>query len=386
MCVAIGRPTRFGLAASGALLAAAAWCTPSVALVAVAVAVWLVLARERRHQLLPFMAGAFALTAVAAGSLVLQGSWPAFLDQMLWLRRNYSAVNIMPYGSVIGGYAHLFEGGTRLETLLRVILVGCLALPAILPPLAALAGGLVYWMKRAPEESRPAILLLLLSTAALIASTFPRADVMHLQFVVALPYALAAAALAHLLSLRAGAILAFTMIPLAALFALNDLTGWWNTRPLASPVGNIRVAADLAPAVEKLFSQVRPGQTLFVYPYMPVHYFITQARNPTRFPYLAPGMMTRQEEGEVLGQLAGRPPEWLLYMPLTREEFLRVFPHATGLSERFAVLQDWLEKNYRPVEGPTVNIGGYRLWRRAPQETLPAAGTKSSAIFRGSGF
>ncbi len=368
ICVAIGRPSRFGMAASGALIAAAAWCTPSVALVGVAVTLWMVLARERRPQLVPFITGVLALSTVAVGVLFFEGSLRAFGEQMLWLRRNYSAVNFMPYGSVIGGYARLFEKGTRIETVLQVILVACLALPAILPPLAGLAGGVVYWSKQTKEELRPTILLLLLSMAALVASTFPRADVMHLQFVVALPYVLIAVAIARLFSLRAGAIVAFTMIPLAALFWMNDLRAWFSTRPMASPVGDIRVSADAAPEVEKLLSQVRPGQTLFVYPYMPVHYFITQTINPTRFSFLAPGMMTGKEETEVLRQLVSRPPEWLLYMPLTRDEFLRVFPNATGLSERFAILQDWLEKNYRPVEAPSVNIAGYRLRRRASDE------------------
>jgi hypothetical protein len=356
------------MVASGALFAAAAWCTPSVVLVGVAVTLWMVLARERRRQLVPFITGILALSTVAIGVLFFEGSLPAFGKQMLWLQRNYSTVNFMPYGSVIGGYAPLFEKGTRIETVLQVILVACLALPAILPPLAGIAGAAVYWSKRTMEELRPTILLLLLSTAALVASTFPRADVMHLQFVVALPYALLAVASTRLLSLRAGAILAFTMIPLAALFCMNDLGAWFRTRPVASPVGDIRVSADAAPEVEKLLAQVRPGQTLFVYPYMPIHYFITQAINPTRFSFLAPGMMTSKEETEALRQLISRPPEWLLYMPLTRDEFLRVFPNATGLSERFATLQDWLEENYRPVETPSVNIAGYRLRRRATQE------------------
>jgi hypothetical protein len=207
--------------------------------------------------------------------------------------------------------------------------------------------------------------LLLLAAAALVASTFPRADLFHLGFVAALPYVLAAAALAQFLSLRAGAIVAFTMIPLAALFALNDVTSSWSARAVSSPVGTIRVAPDLAPEVEKLLAEVHPGQSLFVYPYSPIQYFITQARNPTRFSYLAPGMMTGQEEAEALAQLQLQPPQWLLYLPLSRDEFLRVFPHATTLNGHFEALEAWLTQNYKPVEQPAVNLGGYRLWRHA---------------------
>jgi 4-amino-4-deoxy-L-arabinose transferase-like glycosyltransferase len=368
LCLAVAfadRQHTWMLGASGALLAAAAWCTPSVALVGIAQAGWLAATRDRRKALIPFTGGVLAVTAAAVGWLALTGTLSAFLHQMMWLQRNYGEVNVMPYGSVIGGYGRLLADSAGLEKFLRLIFVVCLALPAVLPPLAAVLWVFLFWRKKAPSESKPAIQLLLLAAAALVASAFPRADLFHLGLVAALPYVLAVAALAQFLSVRAGAILAFTMIPLAALFALNDVTGSWSARAVSSPVGTIRVAPDLAPEVGKLLAEVHPGQTLFVYPYSPVQYFITQARNATRFSYLAPGMMTGQEEAEALAQLKSQPPQWLLYLPLDRDEFLRVFPHATGLSGHFETLETWLTQNYTPLEQPTVNLGGYRLWQRA---------------------
>ena len=64
----------------------------------------------------------------------------------------------------------------------------------------------------------------------------------------------------------------------------------------------------------------------------------------------------------MLASLRAQPPEWFLHMPLSREEFLRVFPSGTGESERFENLEAWLRENYAPAEDPAVNIGGYRLW------------------------
>jgi 4-amino-4-deoxy-L-arabinose transferase-like glycosyltransferase len=366
LCVAVAfaDQARAGMLASGALLAAAAWCTPSMALAGIVEACWLAASRDRRRGLIPFAAGVAAITFAAAGWLAWNGTLMPFVHQMVWLQHNYAEVNVMGYGSVIGGYRRLFEDAAGIERFLRVIFVTCLALPAILPPLGAALWGYAYWRKKVSPENRAAIGLLLLATAAMAASTFPRADLFHLGFVAALPYALTAAALAQLLSVRAGAVAAFTMIPLAALFALNDVAGWWSTRPVASPVGTIRVAADLAPDVEQLLRTVHPGETMFVYPYMPVHYFVTEARNPTRFSFLAPGMMTGREEAEALAELQAQPPTWLMYMPLTQEEFLRVFPNAGGLNWRFEKLEAWVEQNYQPLEQPAVNVRGYRLWRR----------------------
>ena len=244
---------------------------------------------------------------------------------------------------------------------MRVLLVFCLALPAILPPLAAVVWGVLRLRRNAGTE----VLLLVLATATLVASTFPRADLIHLAFVGALPYALAAAGFARLLSARAGAILAFTVIPFALLFSLNEFLGSWSARPISTPVGTLRAAPEVAPELQKLVSAVHPGDALFIYPYMPVLYSVTQARNPTRFSFMAAGMMTPHEESVALAELSAHPPEWLMYMKLTREEYMRVFPNATGLNRSFETIEAWIEANYRPEDPSGVNIVGYRLWKHA---------------------
>jgi hypothetical protein len=285
---------------------------------------------------------------------------------MAWLRRNYSGVNVLPYGSIIGGYRALLEGSHgALETIVRLILIACVALPAILPPLALLLGGLALW-KNKTGERRDVLFLLLPAVAALVITAFPRADMMHLAFIAALPYVLVAVALSNLLPARSASWLSIASILLATIFAANYVRGWRESSPVPSPAGTLRVAPDQARDVQRLMQQVHPGDSLFVYPYMPVQYFVTQARNPTRYSYLMPGMMTRSQEIEALGELEARPPEWLMYMQLSREEMMRVFPNGSGLDLGFTELESWMQQNYRPVEGPAISVGGYRLWQRVP--------------------
>ena len=352
--------------ASGAALAAAAWCTPSMAIVLVVVAAWLAVSRERRSSLVPLLGGAAAIGLAGVALLMSTGSLGAFFAQMAWLRQNYSGVNVLPYGSIIGGYRALLDGSHGIpETTVRLVLIACVALPAILPPLAILLGGLTMWLGKARQQ-REVLFLLLPAVAALAITAFPRADVMHLAFIAALPYVLVSCALASLLPARAASWLSIVSILLAVVFASNDVRGWRESSPVSSPAGILQVARDQAPDVQRLMQQVHPGDSLFVYPYMPVQYFLTQTRNPTRFPYLQPGMMTRSQETEALGELEARPPEWLLYMQLSREELLRVFPNGAGRDWRFAEIESWMQRNYVPVEGPSVNVGGYRLWQRTP--------------------
>jgi hypothetical protein len=249
----------------------------------------------------------------------------------------------------------------------RAILVACVALPAILPVAAILLWGLLWLRRKVQPEQRPVIALLLVAGGVLVITTFPRPDVMHLAFVAALPYALTAAALARLLPSRTGAALAMGTALLATLFASNYLKGWNRTVLVPSPVGIMRVPADQAVQMASLLAAVHPGDTLFVYPYMPVQYFYTQAKNPTRFYSLAPGT-TPEQEAECLSELKARPPEWLLYMQLSHEEFLRVFPNGTDINYRQDRAEAWMREHYRPVD-PPVSVGGYRLWRRsAPLE------------------
>ena len=349
------------LLASGIVCAAAAWCTPSIALVGVVIFCWLVF--YQRKNALAFVSGVGAVTMLVIVTLAQQGNLTAFVRQMLWLQKNYAQVNFMYYGEVMGGYGTLLEGAHGVESLFTYAMVACLALPAILPIAAVL---LWCFLVRKNAELRPIAALLVLSMAALIASVVPRADMMHLALIVALPAVLTAIAVARLFPLRVSAITAFTLVPFALLFCFNGVSGLLKSRTIDSPAGSLRADAMLAAAEEELLKHVQPGQTLFVYPYMPVHYFITKAVNPTSFSFLAPGMMTEREEQQCLNQLRAHPPQWLLYMPLSRQEFLRVFPHAQSINNSFPALEAWLEQNYQPTD---LIIGSYSFMQFRQAET-----------------
>jgi hypothetical protein len=364
VAIACAAPTRLGWMASGAVLAAAAWCTPTVGLVLVMVALWLLLQRDRRPALVPLLAGAGLVFAAGTGWLAAKGCLFPLIQQMLWLRQNY-LVNAMPYGAIIGGYGALFHGLSGAVDLgIRVLLVGCVALPAILPPLALVGWGILLWTKRVPGQQRPMIVLLLLAMGAIVLALSPRPDVMHLAFVSALSYLLAGAALSRLIPVRARVPLAVFAVLMSAIFAANSFNTLRTTSRVTSPVGNLRVDNAQRSGLEHLLATVRPGEPLFVYPYMPMHYFLTQAHNPTDFSFFSPGMATKREARAALTELQARPPEWVLFMKISREEFLRVVPSGAAAEWRYEELENWLERNYSPVENSGVVVYGYQLRRR----------------------
>jgi hypothetical protein len=260
----------------------------------------------------------------------------------------------------------VLEGARGFEKATLLAILTCLELPAILPATAIGLWALAAWPGKIRAGEGPVVTLLLLSMTALVLSTYPRPDVEHLAFVAALPYALTVAGAARLVPPGTGIWIAAVPLLFSALFAGNYLRGWLATGTVASPVGGLRVEKEQLAEMERLLARVGPGQTLYVHPYSPIYYFVTQAKNPTRFSFLAPGMMTGREEAEALSQLRTRPPEWVMYLRIPREEFLRVFPSAKGLDQRFRALEEWLEQNYQPLSEPAVSVMGYELRRRAP--------------------
>lgn len=351
------------LACSGMLCALAALATPSVALVAVGTLAWLAWPAERRSGAAWYLLGLSMVAVAAAAGLWLNGTLRALLDQFAWLSRNYSSVNVMHYGAIIGGYRALFEGATAWDLPIRCCLVFCIALPALLPVVALAGGGWLWGQPKSGDAPlRSAIPYLLLCIFALVASTYPRSDIAHLAYIAALPYAATGILLYRLLPARPLAWLTILIAVWAALFACQaGLPG--SLRLLHTPVGDVQANASDAALVQDLLSRVHPHSSLFVYPYKPLLYFLTQTDNPTRYSYLAPGMMTEQDARIALGELEARPPDWVLYMGLDRAEFERVFPAGKSLDAHYPELESWIKANYRA--SGVAPLDGYTLLRRA---------------------
>jgi 4-amino-4-deoxy-L-arabinose transferase-like glycosyltransferase len=354
---------RIWLAASGALMVLAAFATPSVALLGLVTLAWLAWEKELRRGAWWFLAGMLTVGLALILALHMNGILAPLARQIVWLSRNYSAVNVMPYGAIIGGYAALFDGARGPELPIRAWLVFCVALPAVLPILS-LTGGTAFLLRsgQRAEPFRRLLPYLLLCMLALIAATYPRSDVEHLSYVAALPYALTGVLAYRCVRPRVRTLLALWMAVWGAAFLAMA-----ESRPrgleMSTPVGKIRASAEEDQTLSGVLAHVHPHDTLFVYPYKPLLYFLTQTENPTRYSYLAPGMMTSEDAGLVLADLKRKPPQWVLYMELAPTEYARVLPASAGLSLHYPDLEDWLRRKYRPSGCPP--IAGYVLMQRA---------------------
>src|SRR5690606_25684250 len=109
---------------------------------------------------------------------------------------------------------------------------------------------------------------------ALVATTAPRSDLVHLAFVAALPYSLTASGIALLAGAGSRPWMAHWAacgaVMLAGLFSLNFFWGWANGQRVETAVGTGFADPQLAAQLTQASEKVAPGDSLFVFPYLPV--------------------------------------------------------------------------------------------------------------------
>jgi hypothetical protein len=284
----------------------------------------------------------------------------SFFQQMLWLHKNYASVNVTPYGYINGGWAASLQALSGIAAPLRPFLLLCTALSAILPVVALVGWGTVFAWKRTVPFLIPYLLACMIGY---VASTYPRPDIGHLTTVMPLSYVLVTALICRYLKSAARLAIFLVMVPWVLMPLMRTGLDISAETSLSTPVGQLHVSRDLEGDVSRLLSLVRPGDTLYVHPYLPLFYFLTQASNSTRFSYLGPAMMTESDEKFVLDDLQRKPPHWVLYFYVTTESLIGTFPSAKGRNPRFDKIESWIHENYAPLDRP-LRVSGYQLLAR----------------------
>jgi hypothetical protein len=125
------------------------------------------------------------------------------------------------------------------------------------------------------------------------------------------------------------------------------------------------VGSDELTLVTKLPQYIQPGESLFVFPYLPIVYFLTGGRNPTRYSYLQPGMMTKEDEEIALAELLANPPRWVLYSDVPKEAYLRIWPNSDPTRLRMPSIEEFIRSRYHLVEKLNLSNGEFRILRLA---------------------
>jgi 4-amino-4-deoxy-L-arabinose transferase-like glycosyltransferase len=338
-------PSRTRALLAGAAAAVAAWITTPVAIVVVTIVVAAWALRPLRNMVMFILAGTVACSIGFVVWLAARSDFRAFLDAILWPASHYASANRTPYGWVIGGYANLFQGVTGGEMVVVAIFLLFLTLPATLPVLAVVA-----WPIRLRHRAEPMIVFLLVSMLALIVSTLPRPDLIHLMYISPVAFALASVLITRALPGRATMIIAICSLLMAA----TDFSIAANRRigepSIQTRLGTIRGTEGDLMVLRLVTDHVHPGDTFFAFPYWPNFYLFAGARNPTRYAYMQPGMFSVDDERTALAELRNDPPRWILYVDTPPESFLRIWPGSDPARLRFPSIENFIATRYRTAQ------------------------------------
>jgi hypothetical protein len=340
------------LLVAGVLAGIAAWITPPVVLVGLAIC--LCAGKERRW----FAVGVVIPTVAALALLAAQGGLAGMVQALVWDAASYGAANRLGYGALAGSWETFRRQGCFLAS---VVHYADSMLPVLLPLLAAMAALIVKARTKIP----PAFALLSAACIAALAACLPRLGAAQLLFVAAFFWILFWSAAGSILSFRAQTWVACCLLVLAP---LAWVFGWTHRdlRGIDTPAGRLAVSRLHFVTLNDLLSVVRPGESVFVYPYLPALYFVAGVNNPTRYAWLQPGMMGAREVATAIQDLRARPPRWIVWHDFTDAFVLKNWPSSDRARLRFPAMESFLETNYHVVNPDGVVPTGFRLMEKNP--------------------
>jgi hypothetical protein len=272
------------------------------------------------------------------------------INHFLWSASNYSGANLTPYGWVLGGYAKLLQTTTVSETIARWIVVALITLPVTLPLFCIIGWPVRLWRDRTVRNAHGLkISFLLICSLALLGSTFPRPDLTHLMYVAPLFYVLGASLLTLLLNRKSKLVAIGLIATVSGVFLVATIQRRLDEQVLDTHQGRIRGPKSDIEIAGMVTSRVLPGDSLFIFPYCPVFYFLTDSRNPTRYSFLQPGMFTADDEKVAHAALIASPPRWVLYFNVTPEMYLGTWPSSDLARLRMPSIEDFIKERYRKV-------------------------------------
>jgi hypothetical protein len=120
---------------------------------------------------------------------------------------------------------------------------------------------------------------------------------------------------------------------------------------------------------------------MLVYPYLPLHYYLTATYSPSRYEYLMPGMHSPQQFQELLSELAADRTRVVLFEPSFREKIIAGFPAASPevLAAQDPV-GDYIATHYRAC----ASLTSQDFWRFAFMVRQDLACPGSSSAVAGS--
>lgn len=294
------------------------------------------------------------------------------LADWLWPLQHYSQANLVPYGyqnwSDTSRTA-LFGSPGWVPRLVAVLVV----IPGfIVPflPLVALAI-LVYTtargvrMKTLGDRDAHFVIVSAALSGLLLSVIIVRADIIHFMYLAPLFYLVLAWALdgsgirSVLFTAFRPALRVFLLIVFGFFAAALGLRGLGANVRVETRRGVLNASAPDT-VLEYVQAHVAPGSRIFVYPYLPLYYYLTDTVSPSGFDYVQPGMHTPEQMAEVMHDLTTERTPVVLYELAFAEKIPRAWPNTPTDFIAKDPVADFILDRYHPCK-LLVSAAGWRF-------------------------
>jgi hypothetical protein len=320
--------------------------------------------RDARGALALLGGGALA-AATAAAYLQAGHALLPMIQSMRWTSANYTQANRVFYGGILMGG----RGGEAAGWLGMVAFAFSL-LPAIFP-LAAILGWALYFRRKQNRADSAEIVPLLAVAAALVLSAWPRWTANALLHTLALSWFLCALLFYRLTTAWQRLSLCVVVLLVSFVSLAGKAIAAMEYEPRETRVGNVRAPLDESEFLARLENWIQPGDSLFSYPYEPSVYYFLDARNPTYYSFMQPGMMTAADQRRVIGELGAAPPRWLIYENFPPEAVLVFWPGSDPARLSMAEVNAYLHAHYHPVDTVAGQWGQVEVMQKNSTVSVP---------------
>jgi Dolichyl-phosphate-mannose-protein mannosyltransferase len=296
---------------------------------------------------------------VTFGYFAIEHAVHRMIISWLWPLRNYTAANHVPYDwQNWSDHSRdvIFRSGPMAMRIAKAIAVSPGFVIALLPLIAL--SFLVYWttqLRRHPEVANPARYYITVCSACaglLLSIVIVRPDILHFMYLAPLWYVVLAWVLgapqrfSRLLNcirsvLIAYAATAFGMLGFAVLLATTGAHNKVETRRGLVTTGQPDTV------LQYLQAHTKPGETLLVYPYVPLYNYLTETRSPSRFDFFQPGMNTPEQAHEIIQSLKTTHARAVLFEPWFAEKFANSWPETPLGAIANDPVADYITCNFR---------------------------------------
>jgi hypothetical protein len=302
----------------------------------------IVLLRDHRHisALVHFLAGCSIAVLAGIGYFWARGILGDLCyANFLFPIRHYSQVGSTPYGFGLGTHFWGTFGsltGHILGFPIAFVLWTPFALVFLLPAVLVAIG--IFRRSSFTEKTLP----YWIAGSALWLSELHRPDLIHLVmaspvFMVLLFSFVSRAFIRRLL-----------LISAATLASVNLLVCLTAPVRVTTPVGSMALFAR-NPVIEFTNSHVRPGESIFVYPYSPIYYFLARAVNPTRFSYLIYGQQTPEQVGEAVESIEKDRTRYVIWDTTFEATATSSMPDYRPPPEAERIMEPYLNSRYTEI-------------------------------------